>query len=87
VLDNVAHTVRERFKLLRDVEVMTAQGRLAGLLLTSLPFFVAGAMMVIAPGYFDPMLEKKQGHYAIAYCLTSILLGHLWIQKIVKIKV
>lgn len=87
VLENVAHTVRERFKLLRDVEVMTAQGRLSGLLLTSLPFFVAAAMLLIAPGYFDPMLEKKTGHYLIAYCLTSILCGHLWIQKIVRIKV
>jgi tight adherence protein B len=87
VLDNVAHTVRERFKLLRDVQVMTAQGRLSGLLLTSLPFFVASAMLLIAPGYFDPMLEKKTGHYLIAYCLVSILMGHLWIQKIVKIKV
>jgi tight adherence protein B len=87
VLDNVAHTVRERFKLLRDVEVMTAQGRLSGLLLTSLPFFVAGAMQLIAPGYMDPMFEKKTGHYMIGYCLTSIIMGHLWIQKIVKIKV
>ncbi len=87
VLDNVAHTVRERFKLLRDVEVMTAQGRLSGLLLTSLPFFVTAAMLVIAPGYFDPMLEKKMGHYLIAYCAVSIICGHLWIQKIVRIKV
>lgn len=87
VLDNVAHTVRERFKLLRDVEVMTAQGRLSGMLLTSLPFLVASAMLVIAPGYFDPMLEKKTGHYLIAYCLVSIVMGHLWIQKIVRIKV
>lgn len=87
VLENVAHTVRERFKLLRDVEVMTAQGRLSGLLLTSLPFLVAATMMVVAPGYFEPMIEKKAGHYIIAYCLTSILMGHLWIQKIVRIKV
>jgi tight adherence protein B len=87
VLENVAHTVRERFKLLRDVEVMTAQGRLSGLLLTSLPFFVAGSMMVIAPGYLNPLFEKTTGHYMIAYCMVSVLTGHLWIQKIVRIKV
>jgi tight adherence protein B len=87
VLDNVAHTVRERFKLLRDVEVMTAQGRLSGLLLTSLPFCVAGGMMVIAPGYVDPLLETTTGHYIIGYCLASVVMGHLWIQKIVRIKV
>lgn len=87
VLDNVAHTVRERFKLLRDVQVMTAQGRLSGLLLTSLPFFVAGAMTIIAPGYLDPLIDRQIGHYMIGYCLLSILIGHLWIQRIVRIKV
>lgn len=87
VLDNVAHTVRERFKLLRDVQVMTAQGRLSGLLLTSLPFMVAGVMLAAAPGYLDPLIETKTGHYMVGYCLVSILCGHLWIQKIVRIKV
>ena len=87
VLDNVAHTVRERFKLLRDTEVMTAQGKLSGMLLTSLPVLVAMALITISPNYFQPMLEKESGHYMLGYAIFSIIMGHLMIQRIVQIKV
>lgn len=87
VLANVAHTVRERFKLLRDVEVMTAQGRLSGYMLSSLPVIVGGMLMVVAPEYFEAMLVNVKGHYMLAYAAISILIGHLTIQKLVKIRV
>jgi tight adherence protein B len=87
VLDNVAHTVRERFKLLRDTEVMTAQGKLSGGMLTCLPIIVAGLLFSISPEYFDAMLEKETGHYLIGYAIFSIIVGHLMIQRIVRIKV
>jgi len=87
VLNNVAHTVRERFKLLRDAEVMTAQGKLSGGLLTCLPILVAGLLLTVAPNYFDAMLEKQAGHYMIGYALFSVVMGHFMIQRIVRIKV
>ena len=87
VLSNVTHTVRERFKLLRDVEAMTAQGRLSGMLLTSLPFIVSALLYTIIPDYFEPVLTTTTGHYMIAYCILSIITGHLIIQRLVKIKV
>lgn len=87
VLDNVTHTVRERFKLLRDVETMTAQGRLSGMLLTSLPFVVSLLLYSIVPDYFEPVLTTETGHWMIGYCIASIIIGHLIIQRLVKIKV
>jgi len=87
VLHNVSHTVRERFKLQRDVEAMTAQGRLSGLLLTCLPVIVGGLLYVILPDYFDQMLTTSAGHWMLGYCAVSILTGHLIIQWLVKIKV
>src|SRR2546428_55677 len=87
VLDNISHTIRERFKLLREVRVMTAQGRLSGMVLTALPFFVAVALILFNPEYFRPMMESKQGLYMTGYGLCSIVLGHILIQRIVRIKV
>lgn len=87
VLENVSHTVRERFKLLRDVETMTAQGRLSGILLSCLPVAVGILLYFILPGYFEAMLSKSAGHYMLAYCAVSIITGHLVIQRIVQIKV
>lgn len=87
VLDNVSHTVRERFKLMRDVDAMTAQGRLSGMLLSSLPVIVGGLLYVILPDYFEIVLTTTVGHYMLGYCALSIVTGHLVIQRLVQIKV
>jgi tight adherence protein B len=87
VLNNTTHTIRERFKLMREVRVMTAQGRLSGLVLTSLPFLVAGALFFLNPLYFMVMIERSAGHWMLAYALASLLIGHLVIRRIIQIKV
>lgn len=87
VLDNVAHTIRERFKLLRDINVMTAQGRFSGLVLTSLPFLVGGAMLLLNYKYFSPMLDTESGHHLLLYAFLSVVSGHLLIRRIVQMPV
>jgi len=87
VLDNISYTIRERFKLLREVRVLTAQGRLSGMVLTGLPFFVAVCLILFNPEYFKPMMESRTGLYMIGYGICSIVLGHVLIQRIVRIKV
>ena len=87
VTDNIAHTIRERAKLARQTRVMTAQGRLSGALLTSLPFLVSLFMYAVTPTYFAPLIETRTGHYMIAYALVSILWGHLVIRRLVQVKV
>jgi tight adherence protein B len=87
VLEKVSYTIRERFKLQRDVEVLTAQGRLSGGVLTALPFLAAGGMMLFNRGYFMSLLENPSGRYLIAYALFSLLIGHLTIRRIVRIEV
>src|SRR5947208_2001874 len=85
--DPIAAELRERFKLLREVRVLTAQGRLSGMVLTGLPFFVALSLILFNPEYFKPMTESRTGLYMIGYGICSIVLGHVLIQRIVRIKV
>jgi tight adherence protein B len=87
VLNNTTYTIRERFKLMREVRVMTAQGRLSGMVLTALPFLVGGALFMWNPIYFMPMIERTAGIYMLAYALASLLLGHLVMRRIVQIRV
>jgi len=87
VLDNISYTIRERFKLLREVRVLTAQGRLSGMVLTGLPFFVAVCLVLFNQEYFRPMIETRTGWYMMGYGICSIALGHVLIQRIVRIKV
>jgi tight adherence protein B len=87
VLDKVSYTIRERFKLQRDVQVMTAQGRLSGGVLTALPFLAGLGMMAFSPSYFRVMFEQQKGHYLLAYALVSLLVGHFAVRRIVRIEV
>jgi tight adherence protein B len=87
VLENIGHTIRERFKMSRDVRTMTAQGRLSGMVLTALPFIVGTATYFLNPGYFKPMLTNPLGHYMLAYAFISIVLGHFVVQRIARIQV
>src|SRR5262249_13456730 len=87
VLDNISYTIRERFKLLREVRVMTAQGRLSGMVLTGLPFLVGTVLFVWNPLYFMPMVERPTGHLMLGYALGSLLVGHFVMRRIIQIKV
>jgi tight adherence protein B len=87
VIDNITHTIRERARLQRDIQVLTAQGRLSGLVLTSLPFVVGTFMYVYNPDYFGPMVERPIGNYLLLYGIISLLIGHLLVRRIVKIEV
>ena len=87
VIDNISYTIRERFKLQRDAQVMTAQGRLSGGVLSALPILVSLLLYVLSPTYFAPMVETKTGHYMLAYAILSLLCGHLFIRRLVRIRV
>jgi tight adherence protein B len=87
VVENIAHTIRERAKLHRDVRALTAQGRLSGGVLTGLPLFVGLAMFLFNPKYFAPMVEETAGHYMMLYVLVSLLFGHFVIRRIVRVPV
>jgi tight adherence protein B len=87
VLDNVGHTIRERFKLQRETKALTAQGRMSGALLTALPILVALALAILNPGYFAPMFEPGKGRYMLAYAACSLIAGHFMIRRMVRVKV
>jgi tight adherence protein B len=87
VLENVGYTIRERFKVLREVQVLTAQGKLSGRVLSGLPFLVGLAMATLNHTYFAPMLHTQAGHYLLLYALGSILFGHVIIRRLVHIQV
>src|SRR5262245_50170552 len=87
VIDNITYTIRERAKLQRDVQVMTAQGCLSGLVLTALPFIVGTFMFLRNPEYFAPMVTRRTGQIWLLYGCLSLLVGHLMVRRIVKIQV
>jgi tight adherence protein B len=86
VLDNLAYVIRERFKLRRQLRVITAQGRLSGYVLAVLPIAVGVAIYLLNPEYMMVLFTKTLGRFMLIAAATLQILGYLWIRKIVDIE-
>lgn len=87
VLENVGSTIRERVRLRREVQVITAQQRYASYVLGALPFVLGMILMAINPGY---MLEMFQWNIYLCIPITAFIMtiaGFLVIRRIVDIKI
>jgi tight adherence protein B len=87
ILDNLAHVVRERFKILRQVRVHTAHGRFTGYVLLSLPVCLAVALSYINPGHMDLLFKEHMGQMMILGAIVMQTIGYIWIRKVIKIEV
>jgi tight adherence protein B len=87
VLDKTGMVIRERSRLLGQLRIYTAQGRLTGWILGLLPFFVFGIMNMVNRDYARIMFEDPSGRKAIWIGLGLMTVGIWMIRKIVDIKV
>jgi len=87
ILDNLSHVVRERFKILRQVRVYTAHGRLTGYVLMGLPAALAVALSFINPDHMALLFNERMGRLMILASIVMQTVGYFWIQKVVKIEV
>jgi tight adherence protein B len=87
ILDTIEFTVRERIRIKGEIKSLTGQARASGWVLIALPFCMTGLLMMIAPTYFDPMLNSTPGKVMLALAGFMILCGYGLIRRIVNVKV
>jgi tight adherence protein B len=87
ILDNLAHVVRERFKILRQVRTHTAHGRFTALVLLALPPFLAAALTAIAPEHMQLLFRHEMGQMMLIVAIVMQTIGFVWIRKVIKIEV
>jgi tight adherence protein B len=87
VLDKTGAVIRERSRLLGQLRIYTAQGRMTGWILGLLPFFIFGLLNIVNPGYAKLLLDDPTGREAIWIGLGLMSVGIWMIRKIVDIKV
>jgi tight adherence protein B len=86
VLDHVSETIRERNQVKRDIDTLSAEGRLSANVLFALPVFVGIALSLMAPGYLTPLLEPPWGWVLIGICVVLFAVAVVWIRAVVKIR-
>ncbi|MCS6803544.1 MAG: type II secretion system F family protein [Acidobacteriota bacterium] len=87
ILENIADVIRERFKILGQVRVYTAQGRLTGWVIGLIPFGLMVYIYIVNPDYISVLFTHPMGKMMLIAGLISEALGVLVIRKIVRIKV
>ena len=87
ILDTLSAVVRERFKLLRQVKVFTAEGRMSQKILSSLPVVAFLGLYLMNPGYLEPLFTDPIGQYGFAVVLLMQVVGYMVIRKIIRIEV
>src|SRR5215213_10111351 len=87
LLEKVAYTIRERFRILEDLKTLTLSSRWSAWLLCALPIGLAVYMSLMNPQYMEVMWRDPRGHRMLAAAAIMQVLGMLMVQKIMKIKI
>jgi tight adherence protein B len=87
ILDNLAHVVRERFKIRRQVRVHTAHGRFTGYVLLALPAALGCALSFLSPEHMKLLFQERMGQMMLIAAMVMQTVGFIWIRQVIKIEV
>lgn len=80
-------TIRERQKIEKKIEALTAQGTMQGIIISIVPFGLLIMFYIADPNYIGPMFKTLGGWAAIFVMCVLVGLGGFFIKKIITIKV
>jgi tight adherence protein B len=86
VLDNLSSVIRDRFKIKRQVRVISAHGRITGWVLSLLPPSLAMATLLINPDHLGTLTGDPVGRQMIVVAVSLQIIGTLIIRKIVNVE-
>lgn len=87
ILGNISQIIRARLKLVAHVRVLSAEGRMSAVILTLLPFAVLGMMVMLNPKYISLLWTDPKGMRMVWCGLVMMLVGILWMRKIIRIRI
>lgn len=83
----ITETIRERQKIQKKIEALTAQGLMQGVILTLVPFVLLAVFFFIDPNFIKPLFNTTLGLVFLFVMLSLQVIGGLVIRKLVKIEV
>jgi len=86
VLDNLASVIRDRFKVKRQIRVISAHGRLSGWILAGLPPALALVLATINPSHFQQLISEDLGQQMIVTAIVLQVIGTLIMRKILNVE-
>ncbi len=87
ILSNIAYTVRERHRILREIRVLTAQERMSGNVVAGIPLALVLLMSITTPTYLSGMWATNAGKAMLGAGFVMELIGLLVIRRMVELEV
>jgi tight adherence protein B len=87
ILDKIVHTIRERIRIKGEINTLTAQGKLQGIILTLLPPAMCIGIYMMNPEFMQPLFTTLMGKALLGAAFLLQMFGGFMIKKIVEIKV
>jgi len=87
ILDTIADLIRQRFKLLGQVRVLTAEGRLSAWILSLLPFVTGFLLLLINPEFMKVLWTDESGRTLLSIAVVMMAVGIFWLTRIVKVRI
>ena len=85
VLDTAAATIRERNQIRRQIKALSAEGRISAYILIAVPFVITGFLTFVTPGFIEPLFERTVGRIMLAAGIILMIIGIIWIRRIIKL--
>lgn len=85
ILDTISVTIQDRIKIKRNIRTLTAQGKISGLIVGSIPLLLVAALSLIAPGYLLPMFSTVPGIVMLCIAVVMEIAGFIVIRKMVNL--
>lgn len=87
ILDKIGYIIRERLQILGQVNALTGEGRLSGIVLLAMPPALFLFMLKLNPEYVMMLFTDDVGRQLLAGAIVTQIIGALVIKKIITIKV
>lgn len=87
ILDRLSAVMRARANTRREIRVLSTEMRYSANILVALPFFVAGAVTLVDPGYLSELFRSTTGLMLVAVQLVLIGIGYYIIQKMIHFRI
>ena len=86
ILDSISETIKERLRIKGEINSLTAQGRMSGMIIGALPIAVALLLFVVTPDYMSTLFLTTQGKIMLVVAIIMELLGFTFIRKVVTVE-
>jgi tight adherence protein B len=86
ILDNLGSVIRDRFKIKRQIRVISAHGRMTGWVLVAVPPALAFALFLVNPSHLKTLMSDPLGIKLIITAIVLQITGTLIIRKLVRIQ-